>query len=429
MKKRIFALLLALLCTLVSTAIPASAYELDESEVSAGAYYLYNIENAATLAEKNADVSLSPSSTAKIMTACLALESGIDGSTVITVTSKMLSTSSGRAMGLRSGDRLTVDDLLFATVCGGYNDAALALALTVSDSVEGFVSLMNEKAASLGMDSTTYANPTGIEISGMSSSARDIATLAEYMAKNERFVEIGKTKSYTLSSSATCSRTTISNRSSLLASYRGMSSFNVGSGSGDYAVVYYKSGELSYICVVMGAVSNSEDSDSANHAETLTKRLLAHATNDYSLHTVMSADNIVDTVPVKYSIDHDEIDLYLAEDIKIYLSNEIDTEADLTYSTYLYEDLKAPLDMGDIVGELVVSYEGKILATGYLTVRESIDRNAFLHIMDMMRSYLSSRPFFITLFSFVGIMIAYYLIKRRHLEKMYNSKRKRRRNK
>lgn len=420
MKNRIFALIIAVLTVAAATLLPVFAYELDESDTQAGAYYLYNIENGAVLAEKNADGAISPSSTAKIMTACIALESGIGEDTVVTVSSAMLSASSGRTMGLKVGDRLTVSDLLYAVVCGGYNDASLVLALSVCDSVEEFVELMNKKAEELGMSSSEYVNPTGLESSGMTTTAADTAILAEYMSENARFVEIGSTKSHTLSSVSTCSKATIANRSSILASYKGMSCFNTGSGSGDYTVIYYKTGGLSYICVVMGASAVSDVESGTNCAEVLSKRLLAHAVNDYSMRTVMSADTVIDTVPVKYSVELNEIDVYLEEDIRVYLSSEIDTDIDLTYSTYLYGELKAPLSAGERVGELVVSCDGRILATGYLTVAEDVRRNAFLHLMDLMKEYLSSRAFLITLLSFAGIMGAYYFAKRRRLEKMYN---------
>lgn len=419
MRKRIAALLIAVIAT-VAAVIPCYAYQLDESEIAAGAYYLYNIENSAVLAQKNADVAISPSSTVKMMTACVVLESGIDLSNVVTVTREMLATSSGRAMGLTTGDRLTLEDLLFATVCGGYNDASLVLALSVCESVGDFVGLMNAKAQELGMESTVYVNPTGIEESGMTTTAGDIAALAMHLSQNERFIEIGATKSYTLSSDATCSRKTITNRSSLLASYRGMSNFNTGSGNGDHTVLYYKSGGLTYICVVMSAATVSGDAIEGSCAEVLSKRLLAHATNDYSVRTLISASSVIDTVPLKYSVELSEIDLYLEKDLGVYLSNEISTEGDLVYSRYLYDDLSAPLKAGQQVGELVVSLDGRIIAVGAIVVRESVERNSFLYFMDLMKGYLTSRSFLITLVSFVLIMLAYYLIKRRRLEKMYN---------
>ena len=101
------------------------------------------------MAEGNSADLISPSSTVKIMTACIALETDIPRDKVITVTSEMLDGVVGRNMRLDVGDRVTYDDLLYATVCGGYNDAAHALALTVSGSITEFVDLMNEKPGAL----------------------------------------------------------------------------------------------------------------------------------------------------------------------------------------------------------------------------------------------------------------------------------------
>ncbi len=405
--------------------LPCSAYTLNETNASVGGYYLYNIENDLIMAEKNTDDIISPSSTVKIMTACIAMESETDMDKVITITKPMLEGITGRKMYLEAGDRMTFGDLLYATLCGGYNDAAQALAVSVGLTLDNFVDKMNEKAASLGMGNTHYSNVTGIHESSMVSTVADIAVLARYMASNQEFIDICATKSYKLSSYATCEQTVISNRSTILASYKGMSNFNTGSGNfGDCAVIYYTRSGLSYISVVMNTNPYDEDDDT-NYAESYTKQLIYHAVNDYGLQTIIDSQTAIAELPVKYSIAGDDVKLFLKEDLELFLPNDIEPQKDLLYSTYIYGDeLKAPLIADSVVGEMTVSYDGKILAKVDIIVSKNIEKNDFLYFMDIMQEYIKSRAFLITVVSFAVLLSIYYIRKRIKLEQMYNKRKK-----
>lgn len=405
--------------------LPCSAYTLNDIKASVGGYYLYNIENHLVMAEKNTTDIISPSSTVKIMTACIAMEFETNKDRVITITKPMIDGISGRRMYLEVGDRLTFEDLLFATLCGGYNDAAQALALSIGITLNDFVDRMNEKAVSLGMNNTKYTNVTGIHETSMVTTVEDIGILARYMALNQEFIDICSTKSYRLSASATCEYKVVSNRSSILASYKGMSNFNTGSGNfGDCAVVYYNRNGLSYISVVMNTNAYDKD-DRTNYAEAYTKQLISHAVNDYGLKTIIDSKTSIATLPVKYSIAGDNVNLFLEEDLELFLHNDIDLKKDLLYSTYIYgNELKAPLVANSVVGELTVSHDGKILAKVPILVKKNLDKNEFLYFMDIMQEYIKSRAFLITVLSFMMLLLVYYVKKRIKLEQMYKKRKK-----
>ncbi len=407
-----------------SFSLICSGYELEHEESNVDAYYLYNFEYDMVMAAENIDKSIFPSSTVKIMTACVALESGISMNTLVTINSAMLKDVSGRHMGLKIGDKLTFEDLLYAMICAGFNDAAQAIALTVCSSIAEFVDLMNEKASVLGMDYTNYLNVTGMYTAGMFTTTADIAILAKYMAENQNFVDICSTKSYKPSISATIDYKTINNRSSLLASYKGMANLNTGSGeSGDCAVLYYKKDGLTFISIVMN-VSAYDSSDSTNYAELYSKKLFSHALNDYSIRSVADTKTTIASLPVKYSISNEEIGIYLQSDVKLYLSDETDIENDLNYSIYIYgNELKAPINSGDTVGKLIVSQDGKILASVPLVVKEAVEKSSFLYFMDIMKEYITSRAFVFTVIVFIIAMVSYYAYKRSNLKKMYNRRR------
>ncbi len=402
------------------------AFELDESNATVDGYYLYDISHSILMANDNCDKKISPSSTVKIMAACVVLESGIDLQQEITVTESMLREVSGRSMYLKEGDILTIEDLLYAMLCGGYNDATHILALTIYPAIYKFTEKMNEKATALGMNDTHYLNPTGIDGVGMYTTINDISKLAKYMAQNELFVNICSTKYYKLSEKATCDYRTITNRSSLVSEYKGLANFNTGSNNnGDCAVLFYKTSEISLISIVMNAKS-VDNKDTKNFAETYSRKLISHALNDYSTKTIKTQTDVITSLPVEYSISSKEIDIYLQEDLKVFLSNDIDINNDLTYSIYINNgELKAPLKAGDTIGTLTVFNDGVLLANVPLTINDNIDRNAFLYSLDMMKQFVLSKVFFISLVIFLLLIVIYYiLLNRKHKKKKRKTRKK-----
>ena len=389
-----------------SLSLSAFAWSLDDSEGSVEAYYLYNYENGMVMASKAASNSISASSTVKMMTACIALESDIPRDRKIIITNDMISGVNGRFMGLKSGDTVTFEDLLYCMICASFNDATHAIALTVCNTLEEYVSRMNDKALELGMDSTFYVDVTGISSSSRTS-VNDLRLFAEYLSKNDEYLKITSTKNYQLSSVATCDYLRINNRSSLLGSYNGLCNFNTGSGSdtGDCAVLYLKNEKLSFIAIVMNAAS----SEGGNTAEIYAKRLLHHALYDYSSRVVFKANRVIDSLPVKYSISTDGVSVYPKEDVYAYLSKDASIDDSIEFHYYLNDfELVAPLREGDEVGMLVVTKNGRFLASSPIVVKENVERNSFLFLIELAKRFFSGRVFILSLVFFVILTFAYY---------------------
>ena len=153
----------------------------------------------AVIYEKNADQRCIPGSTMKIMTCILSLELCKDLNQPVTVTAQAVALKdSNSLMGMIKGETLTVHQLLYGLMLESGNDAALLLAQALGGSVEEFVTLMNEKAASLGMLNTHFTNSSGAYKRDQYSTPRDMATLTCYALQNETFREIVSTVSYTI---------------------------------------------------------------------------------------------------------------------------------------------------------------------------------------------------------------------------------------
>ena len=176
--------LLAVVALLAALAAPVQASSGDSTRtappprIGAAAWYLLG-EDGAVLAERNARQRRSIASITKLMTAIVTLErAGL--SDVVSVSPRAPGVGESTVY-LRTGERLSVADLLRATLIRSANDAAEALALHVGrGSPRRFVGLMNEKARELGLVDTTFVNSHGLDAPGHLSSARDATLLVRY---------------------------------------------------------------------------------------------------------------------------------------------------------------------------------------------------------------------------------------------------------
>ena len=165
---RISTLFLALLFAMLSLVLPAQALSL-----SAQSAVLIDARDGRVLYEKDADTPRPMASTTKIMTAVVALES-CDVNEIIEIADEAVGVE-GSSIYLQKGERMTLLELLYALLLQSANDAAVAIAVGVGGSVGNFADMMNEKATSLGLTSTHFENPNGLDADGHLTTAYDIA--------------------------------------------------------------------------------------------------------------------------------------------------------------------------------------------------------------------------------------------------------------
>ena len=155
-----------------------------------------DLESQKNLYEENADAIVPIASLTKLMTAHIILEEN-SPSEIVKVSEKAAA-SFGSSMGLAAGEEISVRNLLFGLLVRSGNDSAIALAEHSSGSVEAFVEKMNQKAIELGLRSTIYKNPTGLDSLGAHSSAEDLLILSRHLLKDPDFKEIVSTKEITV---------------------------------------------------------------------------------------------------------------------------------------------------------------------------------------------------------------------------------------
>ncbi len=189
MLKKLFLIFLALLCAFPVLLVPASA----EPSLSAKAAVVLEADRHQLLLAKNEQEQLSMASTTKVMTALLAVESG-DLAREITVTEAMINVE-GTSLGLKAGDRVSLETLIYGMFMQSGNDAANATAYMLGGSKEGFAKMMNARAREIGMQNTNFVTPSGLDAEGHYTTAYDLALLAATAVKNDVFVSFCSAKS------------------------------------------------------------------------------------------------------------------------------------------------------------------------------------------------------------------------------------------
>ncbi|MDD6073870.1 MAG: D-alanyl-D-alanine carboxypeptidase family protein [Clostridium sp.] len=169
----------------------------DDTSVAAGAGALFDVTDASVLYSKHATERMYPASITKVMTALIAIEEG-NLSDTVTVTGDAVITEAGASLcGIKPGDQITLEQLLYGLMMPSGNDAANAIAVHMSGSLDAFVQRMNERAKELGATQTHFMNPSGLSDENHYTTAYDLYLIFNEALKLPLFREIIHTQSYT----------------------------------------------------------------------------------------------------------------------------------------------------------------------------------------------------------------------------------------
>ncbi len=263
--KRIICSVLALLITL-SLAVPSTSAKvadaadaLAQNGISAQSAVLIEASTGRIIYSQNANKQLPMASTTKIMTALVALEK-MPLDTVIKISADAVGIE-GSSIYLYEGERLTLEELLYALMLESANDAAVAIAIAVAGSVDEFAALMNQKAEALGLKSTHFANPHGLDADDHYTTSYELAIITAAALENDVFREIVSTKKKTIPMRNGEGTRVLVNHNKLLRSYDGAIGVKTGftKKSGRCLVSAAERDGLRLIAVTIGAPDDWHD--------------------------------------------------------------------------------------------------------------------------------------------------------------------------
>ena len=207
-----------ILAVLVPQPIQAHT-EADSLSVSAQSAILIEVESGDVIYAKNADTPLPMASTTKLMTALVAL-SLASPDTVIRADARAVGVE-GSSIYLVEGEALTLEQLLYALLLESANDAATAIAIGLSGSVEEFSDEMNRTARNMGLTNTHFTNPHGLDDEAHYTTARELALIARAALENELIRTIVSTYKATIPHAALETGRLLVNHNKLLRTYEG----------------------------------------------------------------------------------------------------------------------------------------------------------------------------------------------------------------
>lgn len=397
-------LLCAVLCICFGAAVfavPAAAYTPSGFTVQSDIVYFADSETGDLLYEKNSGKKAYPSALTNIMTAVIICESIKDlHAEQVTVPedaySMMLGTGASTA-GLKPGEHLTAEDLLYAVMLNAAPDAAITAAYHIAGDIPSFVRLMNEKAESLGMNHTNYCTVTGLHSAEQYTTAEDMFLLASYAMQIPAIKEAAGSRRYTVPATDKNDQRTLSTTNALIDSttayyYRYATGLKTGytDEAGRCLAAAAQYGGNSYILILLHAPNDEgarvEFKDAAN--------LFRWAFNEFDYQTVLTKDTLVGEAAVDLAWDEDHVSLYPQNDVSALIPKDADlSTVTVNFSFDAAEHIDAPVKKGQVIGTGKVMYADQTLCEINIVAGESVKRNGYLWFARGFRKVVNSTAF------------------------------------
>jgi D-alanyl-D-alanine carboxypeptidase (penicillin-binding protein 5/6) len=366
MKKTIFVLLII---SIVFCGINSNVYAKD-IKLDSVAGVVIDQESGRVLYDKNGEMVLAMASTTKIITAIVAIEKS--NLREVVVVSSTAAAIRGSTVGLKVGEKITMEELLYGLMLRSGNDAAIAIAEHIGGSVEKFAKLMNDKALELGAYNTNFVTPHGLDKEEHYTTARDLAKITAYTMENNIFAQIVSTKSISSGITGDFNRS-YANINKFL--FRLDNSDGVKTGStgnaGKCLVASVKHPYGRYICVVLNSSDRWKDAE----------RLVEYADKNFAFIKILGKEEVIKKYKVyggnqKYVTGRLNSDLYLPV-----LANEIDK---YKIDVYAPSVLFSPIYENEPIGNVVVSIDEKVVAKYLVYSDRDVKRKNFIDIIKNM---------------------------------------------
>ncbi|WP_422486285.1 D-alanyl-D-alanine carboxypeptidase family protein [Gudongella sp. DL1XJH-153] len=362
--------IIILIC-LIMMFIPGTGVFAETLNINGESAILIDYDTGEILFQKNPHLKLYPASTTKMLTAILAVENS-SLNELVTVDQEVVSLTKGSHIALEPGEVLTMEQLLHALLLPSANDAALAIAKHVGGSIESFVAMMNQKASELGALDSNFVNPNGLHDDRHISTAYDLALIGRYAMESETIRNIvhkvtyeipptnikTETRYFKITNKLLFSNELIDKDGTLVpARYEDASGLKTGytSQAMNCLVSYAERDDQRLIAVVLKADGNMVYSDS--------QKLLDFGFENYKNMFIANTNEFIDNISI---IDGESpyVAGVLDRDI-IYPVSEVNANM-IEQKVIISENLSAPIDKGQILGQVDYLVDGKVIGGGNL---------------------------------------------------------------
>jgi len=318
--------------------------------------------------QKNANEKRPPASMTKMMSMLLIMEAleketlSLDDEVTASVNA---SSMGGSQIFLKAGETMKVEDLLKGIAIGSGNDATVAMSERIAGTEENFVKLMNDRAKELGLKNTNFKNSTGLDSENHYSSAYDMAMIAKELVKHEKILEYTGTYEEYLRKDSD-SPFWLVNTNKLVRFYNGADGLKTGftTDAGYCLTATAKKDNMRLITVV-----KNEPTSQIRNSETTA--MLDYGFNMYSIDMILDSNTDLGIEKVELGED-EEVTIVPTEEVKI-LNNNTKEKRNVTYKVEV-DNIKAPVETGDIVGKIKIIENDKVINTIDVTVKNNVDK-------------------------------------------------------
>lgn len=433
MGKACLSVLLTIFLTVQCLVIPAAAWQTDpavssgchsvdaakalESQTqivaTARAVVVYERISGTMIYTWNADSRVYPASMVKLMTALVALENADLSSKVVVTRGALAQMPMGAlSMGLKSGEELTLEQLLYCMMVASSNDAAVVIAQYVGGSQERFIAMMNEKARELGCVDTNFSNVHGLHSEQTFTTARDVCRVLLAGLEDSRFRDMFTAKTYTIPATNQSEERTIkSTNNMMLTSSRDYYDARVTGGrtgatdaAGRCIAVTAEANGMELVCVLMGAEPTySEDKQVVLRYGSFEEmaELLDYVSEGYSVHQLAAEGQILTQLEVENGANH----VAVRPEDSLFTVLPVDVEQKSLRWIFQSSAMTAPVAAGQEAGAIQVWYGDICLGQTQLVTANSVPVKTTL-VMDKRPSEMDDRGSWTTLFVVVGILAA-----------------------
>ena len=399
MLKKLFSIIFTVILafSVILTPLTASAYEITGFDITAKAGMLVSMDTGEILYSNNIDQKMYPASLTKIMTVTLMLESekyDPAGKVAMTKEVQTLILGTGSAVSnFQIGEEITQLDLVYTVLMSSFGDCAYLAAIYYGGSVEGFVAMMNDKAAELGLTGTHYSNPVGLHDEGNYTTVRDVYTLMSYALKNETFKTVCSAPRYTVEATNMSGKRTLSTTNFLIDNttnyyypYAKGGKTGYTDEAGRCLVSFASYNGYNYMCVLMNCPPNAD----RRYEFVESAELYRWAFNDFSFKEVANSTDPVCEMPVELSLDTDFVSLYFEKPFVTVLPNEADDSTIVVKTHLKSESVEAPVKKGEVLGTADVIYAEQVIGTVNLVAGDSVKESKLLIALKYIKSFFGS---------------------------------------
>lgn len=435
-KSRLLSLFMALILALSLAAPFASAAEgssgsaiLDGMTVDAKAAILVDPDTDEILYELNAHEKMYPASITKVMTCLLTLEAVERGELTLeqTVTaSQAIHTGIGdnaSTADIKVGEEIRIIDLLYAALIPSANEACNVMAEAVSGDINSFVELMNQRAAELGMTGTHFANTHGYHDDNHYTTAYDVYLMSKEAMKHETFRTIVSSLNYTMpATNMHPEERLVRSTNALISNWntRGyLYQYATGVKTGHTPEAGYclsaaaTKEDRNLMSVVMGCerVPGTTGSEGFTYfSETI--RLFDWGFNNFSTQTMLDdTKRDIPEVEVTLGKNTNYVTLEPQGEVTALLPKDISAENFEYDYTLNANSVEAPVEKGQQLGTISVSFNGKVYGTLPLVASISVERDPWLYRLDRLQKFFDQ--LWVKILLVVILVLVAFLILRR----------------